>query len=251
MTNSQLYETIFKRKSVRKFDMAPLDTAVITEVKNYAAGLKSLDERIKHEFIFLTSGDVKGLFPIKAPHYVCFYSEKKEGYLMNAGFLMQQMDLYFSASKMGSCWLGTAKPSKNLPERKDDMEFVIMIAFGNPKESLHRANIGEFKRKNMAEITDLTGMDELLEPVRLAPSSNNLQPWYLNGASDEITVNRKNLNVIIAPIYNKLNQIDIGIALLHLWLSLDHQGRTSAFEPKKAEAPKGYDYMVTVKTESD
>ncbi len=251
MNNLQLYETIFKRKSIRKFDMAPLDTAVLTEIKNYASGLKSMDEGIKHELVYLNPGDVKNLFPIKAPYYVCCYSEKKEGYLMNAGFLMQQLDLYLSANGIGSCWLGMAKPSKELLERKDGMEFVIILAFGKANEPLHRTDTSEFKRKNIAQITDLTDMAELLEPVRLAPSASNSQPWYFSVTGDEITVSRKSLNVITAPIFSKFNQIDIGIALLHLWLSLDHQGKTAPFETKKAEVPKGYDYMITVKTGSN
>ena|GEM_PF-3748051 len=31
---------------------------------------------------------------------------------MNAGFLLQQIDLYLSDSNLASCWLGMAKPSK-------------------------------------------------------------------------------------------------------------------------------------------
>ncbi len=250
MTNSQLYDTIFRRKSIRKFDMTPLDAAAVSEIKNYAAGIKPMDEKIKYEFAYLVSEDVKNLLSIKAPHYICLYSEKKDGHYINAGFLLQQMDLYFSANDMGSCWLGMAKPSKDLQERKNGLEFIMMIAFGKTTEPVHRSNTSEFKRKSIAEITNLTDMGELLESARLAPSASNSQPWYFSGSSDEIVVSRKNLNVITAPIFGKLNQIDTGIAILHLWLALDHQGRTSTFEVKKVTVPKGYDYMATVKTRS-
>ncbi len=251
MTNSQLYETMFKRKSIRKYDMTPLDDAAITKIKNYASGIKPLDERIPYEFTYLSSDDVKNLFPIKAPHYICLYSGKKDGHFMNAGFLLQQMDLYFSANNIGSCWLGMAKPSKELPERKDGMEFIMMIAFGKTAEPLHRSRVSEFKRKGLGEITNIAGMEDVLEPVRLAPSASNSQPWFISGSGDELIVSRKSLNVITSPIFGKFNQIDTGIALFHLWLSLDHQGKIAAFEFKKTEVPKGYDYMATVRIRSN
>ncbi len=39
-------------------------------------------------------------------------SENTEGYLMNIGFIFQQMDLYLSSIGLGSCWLGMAKPTE-------------------------------------------------------------------------------------------------------------------------------------------
>ncbi|QHQ61408.1 nitroreductase [Anaerocolumna sedimenticola] len=246
MTNSQLYETIFKRKSIRKFDMTPLDAAALSGIKNYAAEIRPLDKEIKYEFVYLVTNDVKNLLPIKAPHYICIYSEKKEGYLTNAGFLLQQMDLYFSANHLGSCWLGMAKVAGDIPDKKNSMEFVIMIAFGKTDEPLYRSDIAEFKRKNLTEITNLTDCKELLEPVRLAPSASNSQPWYISGSKEEIIVSRKSLNIIMAPIYNKMNQVDIGIALYHLWLSLEYHGFTPDLAYEKGNVPKGYDYMATV-----
>ena len=246
MTNSQLYETIYKRKSIRKFDMTPLDAAMLTDIKKYTAEIRPLDRKIRCEFAYLGSNDVKNLLPIKAPHYICIYSEKTEGYLTNTGFLLQQMDLYFSANHLGSCWLGMAKVAGDIPDKRNGMEFVIMIAFGKTTEPLYRSNVSEFKRKNLTEITNLTDCKELLEPVRLAPSASNSQPWYISGSKEEIIVSRKSLNIIMAPLYNKMNQIDIGIALCHLWLSLEYLGFAPDFVCEKVNVPKGYDYMATI-----
>jgi len=82
------------------------------KLKEYANNPKPLDESIRYEFAYLGTTDVKNLLSIKAPHYICLYSEKKSNYLMNAGFLLQQIDLYLSDSNLASCWLGMAKPSK-------------------------------------------------------------------------------------------------------------------------------------------
>lgn len=246
MTNNELFEAIFHRKSIRKYDMTPLSITVLEEVRKYASNLKPLDETIKYEFAYLSTNDVKNLLPIKAPHYICLYSEKKGNYLMNAGFLLQQMDLYLSANKLGSCWLGMAKPSKQVAESKNNLEFVIMLAYGNSTERLHRADSSEFNRKLISNISEITVENVLIEPVRLAPSASNSQPWYFSGDSDEIVVSREKLNLIRAPLYGKMNQVDIGIALFHLLLSLDNRGKNATFDFEKSSVPKGYEFMAKV-----
>lgn len=247
MTNNQLYETIFKRKAIRKYDMTPLPTETLSAVKQFASSVKPLDDSIKYEFLHLVTEDVKNILGGKAPHYICLYSEKKENYLMNAGFLLQQIDLFLSANNLGSCWLGMAKPTKQVPEQQNGMEFVIMLAFGNSSEPIHRLDTTEFSRKSMSEISTINGANELLEPVRLAPSATNSQPWFFSGNTDEILVSRVKLNLIKAQLLGKMNQVDIGIALYHLWLSLDHQDKAATFEFDKVPAPNGYEAMVKVK----
>ena len=250
MTNKQLYEAIFQRKSIRKFDMASLSPQTITEMQSFTSEIKPLDKDIKYELSYLCTNDVKNLLPIKAPHYICLYSEKKSNYLMNVGFILQQIDLYLSANDLGSCWLGMAKPSKQVAETKNGLEFVILLAFGNSNEPVHRTNIFEFKRNIMSSICNIPNADELLQPVQLAPSASNTQPWFFSGSTDKITVSREKLNLIKAPLYGKMNQIDIGIALTHLWLSCDHQGKSIKFDFEKTIAPSGYEFMTNVIVES-
>jgi nitroreductase len=246
MTNEQLYEAIFKRKSIRKYDMTPLSMELIANVQNFTKKIKPLDETIRIEYLYLGTGDVKNLLPIKAPHYICLYSEKKDNYLMNAGFILQQIDLYLSATGLGSCWLGMAKPSSQVPKVKNGLEFVIMIAFGNTNEPVHRVSVSEFNRKSLSAISNVASAEDLLEPVRIAPSASNSQPWHFSGTIDRIRVGREILNIIRAPIYGKMNQIDIGIALCHLWLSCRHQGKKMELDYEKASVPKGYEHMASV-----
>ena len=250
MTNSQLYNAIFRRRSIRKYDMSPLPADTIEKLQEFASVTKPLDENIRYEFAYLGSTDVKNLLPIKAPHYICLYSEKKGNYLMNAGFLLQQVDLYLSDNNLASCWLGMAKPAKGVPMLMNGLEFVIMLSFGNTTEPIHRVNTSEFKRKNLPEISSVTGSEALLEPVRLAPSASNTQTWFFSGDLEVITVSRKKLNILKAQVYGKMNQIDIGIALFHLWLSLDHQGKVASYSFEKDVVPSGYEFMTKVKISS-
>lgn len=248
MEYSKLYDAIFHRKSIRKYKMIPLKTEIILELKNYVNNIKHLDDSIKIEFSYLTTADVKNLFPIKAPHYICVYSEEKSGYLMNVGFVLQQIDLYLSAKGIGSCWLGLAKPSSQVSKQKNGLDFVIMLAFGNSEGPISRADMLEFKRKELKQITTIKGIDHLLNPVRLAPSATNSQPWFFTGDENEIHLHRIRLSMIKAPIYDKMNQIDMGIAACHLYLSALEHNKHIQFIPKKIspdQIPQGYQYMIS------
>jgi nitroreductase len=246
MNNEELYRTIFRRKSIRKYDMTPLPAAMLTDLQEFARHVRTLDTTIRYEYVYLGTDEVKNMLPIKAPHYICLYSEKKDGYLMNAGFLLQQIDLYLSAKGIGSCWLGMAKPSKQVTEPKGDLEFIIMIAFGGTGELVHRTDTSVFIRRSISAISQIDGAGELLEPVRLAPSASNSQPWFFSGSPEEIDVSREKPGFLKAPLYERMNQIDIGIALCHLWLSLEHRGKTASVSFPQGTPPKGHEYMAKV-----
>ncbi len=241
-----LYDAIFKRKSIRKYDMAPLSRDILSSIMAFANQAQPIVRGLKYEFAFLGAGDVRNPLPIKAPHYLCFYGDKTDGNLMNAGYLLQQVDLFLSDKGIGSCWLGLAKPNRDIPAQRNGLDFTIMLAVGNASEPLHRQSIAEFRRKSPSEISNIAGSVLLLEPVRLAPSASNTQTWFFSGSLKEIIVNRSRLNLIKAALYGKMNQIDIGIALCHLWLSLEHQGKTAVVDFIEAEAAAGCVFMAKV-----
>ena len=250
MKHSELYNAIFYRKSIRKYKMTPLADDIMTEIKAYVNNIKHLDDSIKVDLSYVETKDVRNLLPIKAPHYICVYSETADGYLMNIGFIVQQIDLYLSAKGIGSCWLGMAKPAKGILKQKDGMDFVIMLAFGNSEEPLRREDLSEFKRKELGEISTVKEVDDILKPVRLAPSATNSQPWFFTGDKKEIHLHRIKLSIIKAPLYEKMNQIDIGIVACHLYLSALKHNKKIDFIFKQIsvdQVPKGYQYMISTK----
>lgn len=152
----------------------------------------------------------------KAPHYIAIYSEKKEGYLTNVGFIYQQVDLFLQSIGLGSVWLGMGKYRPDQKDIPDDEEFVILIAFGKVKSELCRP-LEDFKRKSLNAISD--SFDSKLEVARLAPSSVNSQPWYFLKEDEYYNIYCEKLNFIKRKILGKLNKIDIGIALAHLYVA--------------------------------
>lgn len=244
MDQEKLYETIFKRKSIRKYEPGPLDQAALETVRAEIAALKPMVPGIRTEIKMLGTEEVKGMFKADAPHYLAIYSEEKEGFAANAGFMLQQLDLFFSASGIGCCWQGGPKPTKKV-EPVAGLEFVIILAFGKPAETLQRQSVAEFKRRALSDITDIKGQDQLLEPVRLAPSGINNQSWFYRGDANRIDAYYSK-----SMITDQMNQINVGIGVCHLWLSAVHSKRTIDLvieNPGEDRTPKGYRYVVSAK----
>lgn len=237
-----LYESIFKRKSIRKYKKEPLSNEKLEIIKSKIRELSPLDDTIRYEIVIRSTDEVLAM--VKAPQYLCFYSERKGVYLINTGYLLQQMDLKLSSMGIGACWLGIAKPKE---EKINGLSFVILMAFGEPDEPVYRTSLSEFKRKSLIEFTDLKNCGELLEPARLAPSATNSQPWRFSAGEESIIVSREKLNLIKEKFLGKNNQIDIGIALCHLQLSAQHMGKTVIFNFNEQPMPKNYIFMATAK----
>jgi nitroreductase len=249
LKNTNLYETIFKRKSIREYDLTPLDGHTLAEVMAHTSALKPLYDNIKIEMKLVSQKDVKGLLRAKAPHYLVVFSETKDGYLTNAGFMPQQMDLFFSANGIGSCWQGMPKPTEEILN-SSKLEFVILLAFGKPKEKLHRESVSEFHRKALGEITDIKGADDLLEPARLAPSAMNRQQWFFTGNASTIHAYLAKSSFLTAFIFDRMSKISIGIAICHVWIAAKHFGKEVEFiRDKEAQnnSPSGHEYVITIK----
>ena len=243
----ELYRTIYKRKSIRKYQKEALSVKELGEIEEFLSKAKSLKPEIEFEAKIVSSEAVKSLLKIKSPHYLQFFSEEKEDYLLNAGFILQQLDLYLSANDLGSCWFGMAKPKKDIIA-ESDLEYIITLVFGRADEENQRDSIEDFDRKTLSEIKEGENHYDLLEAVRLAPSATNGQPWYFISEKEKIHVYQLETNLIKKFFYQRFNKIDMGIALAHLWLAAEQMGKEFSFEKLK-ESPAqvdDYNYLGTV-----
>ena len=210
----ELKEVIYARKSTRKFDMEELDKSTLNKVISYAHNLKRTHLDIKTEVVLLDPSEVMSIMTWKAPHYYAIFSEEKEGYLTNAGFMFQQLDLFIQSQGLGCCWLGLARTNKVIKGKK----CVIMLAFGKPAEGeSNLRQLEEFNRKPMNQICDF--FDEKIEPARLAPSSMNSQPWFFIHDDYKYHVYCQNPGIIKGIALKNFNKIDIGITLAHIYVT--------------------------------
>jgi hypothetical protein len=229
-----MIETISKRKSTRKYDPSPLDNNALADIQTFIKGVKPLFDDIKVRFDILPAEKVKAA--TNAPHYIMAYCEEKDGGRTNTGFMLQQVDLYIQSIGLGSCWLGMAKPVES---GEDGLGYVISLAFGKSEGSPHRELSG-FKRKPLGKVSDT--IDKRLEPARLAPSAVNSQPWYFvsTGEGFDCYCAKK----FPAALFEKLNKIDMGIALAHLYVA--YPDKFSFSYRGKPKELKGHYYIGSV-----
>jgi nitroreductase len=228
-------EIVRKRKSTRKYDHTPLDAATLDAVRSELEMVKPLFPDVKYSIEITNT--IKGAFKLKAPHYLVFGSEAKDGACENIGFIGQQLDLYFSANGIGSCWLGLSKPGEDV---ETNLPYVIAMSFGKPVGSLHR-ELSDFKRKPLEAISE--GNDSRLEAARLAPSGANMQNWYFVAEGEKIHCYLKKPKPLIGMMFDRLSRIDIGIAICHI---AQESKNFSFVKQPDALQRKGYEYTGTV-----
>lgn len=204
-------------------------------IEDAISNAKALNEAINYYHEILTADEVSLRTRWSAPYYLALYSEKKDNYLENIGFVFQQVCLYMQSIGIGSCWVGMGSVKVKNPD------FIILIAFG--KSDRMTRDLDDFKRKKLSEITDYE--DERLIPAQLAPSAVNSQPWYFRHNDGGFDVFQTRQNIIKRQFLKKWNPIDVGIALAHLYVA---NPDTFSFEIRSdVENIKGYRYCGSVR----
>lgn len=215
-----LYDSIFQRKSCREYVETPLADECLKDIRNAIEGFKPLYPDVLIDYRF--AAETKGLFRVKAPHYLIISGQGKEGEMESAGFLFQQLALWFDANELGCVWLGQAKDVQRNKNGKD----IVAIAFGRTVGLMHRA-VTEFKRKPIEEVTN-TPEDARMKAVHFAPSGMNLQPWYLEKQREKVLLYEQILKTPLSLAYKK-TKVDMGIALCHYALASRYIGKSFFF----------------------
>ncbi len=236
----ELYNSIFTRRSVRKFEDRAVSDEMLTNLRDFISGATPLFPQLRTEFRTVAPAEVKGMFKVKAPHFLAAFSEKGEGSEANVGFMLQQVDLYLSSVGLGSCWQGGPRLARGSRDASN-LEPVIILAFGVPAVDAKRKDLAEFDRRPLSELTDIKDQEDILEAARLAPSAVNNQPWRFTGHDEHISV-----HVARSTMMDRMNRVSGGIALCHMWLAASHQGMNVSFSRAVDQPLKGYDYVATM-----
>jgi nitroreductase len=235
-----LYEAIFRRKSIRKYKEEEIPEWILNNIDKFEEDAINIcpDIRVKWKIFQAEDKKVKGMFQVKAPYYLALYSEVLEGYRENAGCLMEQLSLLLHTLGIGSCYQGGAHLSH---DEEDQMEMVMIMAFGYPAEPLEREKV-DFKRLAMKKILKCQNPPgklqmKLLEPARLAPSAMNQQPWHFVVTENRIHLFVKKPGRVGYRKQLDWNLFDAGITLSHmlitaddLWLDVEYQKLDSILE---------------------
>ena len=225
MTN-EFYQTIFKRKSFHLFRNVGnerLSEAELQGIEKAWAGFEPLYQDIKTAIRIVPSAQVS--IKRDSEYSILIYSEKKPNYLMNAGYLGEQLDLYLVKNNIGSLWFGIGKADEPVFE---GLDYVIMITIHKVSdESLYRKDMFKAKRKPLEEIWTGDTL-ELGEIVRFSPSACNSQPWKVKNKDGVLSVFRSTkeakVGIMPARIAKYMNRIDIGIFLCILEICMAEKG---------------------------
>ncbi|MGM9948329.1 nitroreductase family protein [Floccifex sp.] len=215
------YTQIFKRKSFHIFrDIEMISNEEKQEIEHHIQSIQSLYPFIQTKIEIVE--EEKTTCKRGGQYCLLFYSEVKEGYLANIGYLGEQMDLYLCSKNIGTLWFGIGKPEELT---KDSLDFVIMMCIAKMPEASFRKDMFKAKRKSLEEIWkgDILGISNI---VRFSPSACNTQPWIVENKGQELWVYRykKPGKRGIMPIHkvSYYNKIDIGIFLFILETCLKH-----------------------------
>ena len=221
-----LYPMIYKRKSFHLFRNAGSDRISAEELEDIKAaysGFEALYPDIRTAIRIVPAKQVN--FKRDAEYCIMIYSEKKDNYLMNAGYLGEQLDLYLVSRNIGSLWFGIGKPDE---PSIDGLDYVIMIAIHKiGDETMFRKDMFKSKRKALSEEWEGETLG-IAEIARFAPSACNTQPWYVKNEGAMLTVFRYKKagkrGIMPAAAVAYYNRIDIGIYLCFLELCMREKG---------------------------
>ena len=218
-----LYNMIFKRKSFHLFRNVgneKITEKELKEIENQFINFSPLVEDIKVKMKI-----VKDSTTCKRGQEYCIllYSEKKDNYLQNIGYIGEQLDLYLVSKNIGTLWFGIGKPEE---QQLDGLDFVIMIAIAKvDSETKFRKDMYKSKRKELSEIWNGHYYLDIANIVRFAPSACNTQPWIVTSSKNELKVYRYRKEgkrgIMPMDMVKYYNQIDIGIFLCFIDLCLN------------------------------
>lgn len=221
--NYDLYEMIFKRKSFhlfRNIGKENISDEELLDIENSFNNIKPLVEDIKVKIKIVKDSTTCN----RGQEYcILFYSEKKDNYLQNIGYIGEQLDLYLVSKNIGTLWFGIGKAEE---KQLDGLDFVIMIALAKiDSDNKFRKDMYKSKRKDLSEIWSGDYYLDLANIARFAPSACNTQPWFVESSEKELKVYRYRKQgkrgIMPMNMVRYYNQIDIGIFLCFLELCLN------------------------------
>lgn len=217
---AEYYKMIFKRKSFRRYDNSfSITEEELNDINEKIKKLDSLMPNINIDCKIVPRNETTSK---RGEYCLLIYSEKKKHFLLNVGYMFEQLDLYLASKNIGVCWYGMGKVQE---QEYNDKKYVIMMTLGKAEPDQFRKNYTKCKRKDTNESwIGNSKADVISEVIKYAPSACNSQPWKVYCKNNILKIYRtQNIKSIIPK--NKIafyNSIDMGIFLYFVELTLLH-----------------------------
>ena len=219
-----LHQMIFKRKSFHMFrDIGKISDDDLTAIEEAFQAFRPLVEGIE---VGMKIVPAEATTCKRGQEYcILLYSQRKEHYLQNIGYIGEQLDLYLASRNIGGLWFGIGKTEE---KAYNGLDFVIMIAIAKMPEEKFRKDMFKSKRKHLGEIWEGEAYPEVAKIARFAPSACNTQPWIVESSREKLAVYRYKKpgkrGIMPVDMVSHYNRIDMGIFLLFLELCMEHEG---------------------------
>lgn len=238
----QLSAMIPKRRSVRSYLPEPVSEEMLADIRAFMETLTPLIPGAQTSARIIPTEYANYMQKWRNPQFLIFHAAEGEDALINVGFMYQQLDLYLQSLGLGTCWVGLGWPDEKRIPPPEGMKLAVMMAFGHPDNVALRTE-ADFKRRTAEEIADRP--DDRLTPARLAPSATNSQPWYFVHDGDVLHVYREELGLLKKRTHGRMNLIDMGIMLAHLYVA--NPETFAFFRTEERPEQKGRIYVGSVK----
>lgn len=249
-----LYDSLYLRKSVRSYRMEAVEDEILHYLEKFMAHLEPLDEKQSVHFDLVSNVDGnlggKGPMLVTAPYYLVISAKQAANYLLNVGFMAEQVMLYLLTKGLATCFL----KYRHLPVSfSEGYEPVLLLAFGRSDKILYR-EAKKARRHPMKEIavwkTPVSDdMRLIVNAGRLAPSSWNSQPWRFLVYENRIHLFcRKDPFSVSAG--KKLHRVDVGLALANLYIAAEELWYQSEMEVSDHIADRAFrkkEYLITLR----
>ena len=249
-----IFESIFNRRSVRKYVMEPLEKSLLEKIQKMIDNVSVLDDSCRVEFEIFENLDkksqVKGIFKADAPYYLIVYCEDNPRAYRNAGYAAEQLVLYMTTKEIGTCYLGSGKIG---PKEKNGLKQFLIISFGRAEGNLYR-DMEEAHRQPLASLCtykDEPGeyLKKILKAARMSPSSLNSQPWRFIVYSDRVYVFMKKEAFPQPKLLLSMRNFDMGIMLCHIMIAAEEFWMNMETVTEEQYAKKNYkngEYICTI-----
>lgn len=216
-------EIVKRRESCRNFIMNDVEPAQIEELYEYYNQETLLVPEIATELKTYSFDDLEKTegsvgyngFLIKAPHYLVLFSEEKDHYLENAGFIAQGITLKMTQLDIAACWLtvNDAEVAKKTIGEKTDKTIAAVIAFGYRDNDVTETRLDIKSPSNVEMIQSGTkaapkiSLDDLVsykvygQPLETEKLYTDLESALLAASKSQSFLNRQPYRLIFDDTY--------------------------------------------------
>ena len=204
--NAPLYQAILARRSVRRYQAAPLDKETLAQVQQIAREViplcpgnhfeASIESVTGSEALIAALGGYGRI--VSPPHYLVPWMVGRSHALVDLGCRAEQIAVRLTAMGLGSCFIGSLGREEKLRAHfclPADARIGALLLFGRPTQSLAGRAVNAAMRQatgatnklpveKILFVGDWQAPDDipaelrpLLEAARSAPSAVDAQPW--------------------------------------------------------------------------